>query len=140
MPKCRRSRAWERNLPAASPKYVPSPVGGHLTIEEQKAIITDITDELAKRFPNVKADMHQVGELYAEIIALIADPKRIPDSVFNEASYDMQASWDDWGRGYKPAPRTITPDGNLAEPYGDPGSGEPRPPTRAFWPAGRPIY
>ena len=106
-------------------KYLPSAVGGQLTIDEQKAIINDITDELAKRFPNVKEDMHQVGELYAEIIALIADPKRIPDSAFNEATYDMQASWDDWGRGYKPAPRTVTPDGNFAEPYGDPLSSEP---------------
>jgi hypothetical protein len=106
-------------------KFVPSAVGGQLTVDDQKAVITDITDGLAKRFPNVKADMHQVGELYAEIIDLIADPKRIPDSAFNEASYDMQASWDDWGRGYKPAPRTVTPDGNLAEPYGDPVSSEP---------------
>jgi hypothetical protein len=106
-------------------KYVPSAVGGQMTIDEQKAIITDITDELAKRFPNVKADMHQVGELYAEIIELIENPKKIPDSVFNEATYDMQASWDDWGRGYKLGPRTVTPDGNLAEPYGDPASSEP---------------
>jgi hypothetical protein len=111
--------------PAGSQKFVPSAVGGQLTINEQKAIITDITDELAGRFKNVKEDMHQVGELYAQIIHLIADPKRIPDSVFNEATYDMQASWDDWGRGYKSGPRTITPDGNLAEPYGDPVASEP---------------
>jgi hypothetical protein len=105
-------------------KYVPSALGGQMTVDEQHAIINDITDELAKRFPNVKADMHQVGELYAEIIELISDPKRIPDSAFNEASYDMQASWDDWGRGYKPAPRAVTPDGNL-DPDGDLSSGEP---------------
>ena len=31
--------------------------------------------------------MHRVGELYDEIIDLISDPERIPDSAFNEASY-----------------------------------------------------
>jgi hypothetical protein len=39
----------------------------------------------------------------------------------------MQASWDDWGRGYKPVPRPVTPDGNL-DPHAEGGSGEPRSP------------
>jgi hypothetical protein len=102
-------------------KSVPPAIDKQTTIDEQKAIIQEVTDA----FPD--ANMHQIGELYAEIIDLIADPSRIPDSAFNEASYDMQASWDDWGRGYKPAPRSVTPDGNL-DPRGDPGSGEPRSP------------
>ena len=47
--------------------------------------------------------------LYDQIIELISDPGRIPNSVFNEASYDMQADWDDWGSGYKPPPRASRP-------------------------------
>jgi Ferritin-like len=50
----------------------------------------------------------------------------------------MQASWDDWGRGYKPAPRSVTADGNL-DPEGDPGSGEPRSPFPDPL-AGRPAH
>ena len=109
MPRCRRPRAWERHAAGKQREQV-APCR-QLSIDEQRAIITEVKDELAKRYPKnrVKADMHRVGELYDEIIDLIADPKRIPDSAFNEATYDMQASWDDWGRGYKPAPRPSTP-------------------------------
>jgi hypothetical protein len=100
-----------------------------ITSEKQRRIIKEVTDKLAKRFPkkNVAQDMHRVGELYDEIIALISDTEKIPDSVFDEASFDMQASWDDWGRGYKPAPRLLDPEGNL-DPKNDSGSFEPAPP------------
>jgi hypothetical protein len=102
-------------------KSVPQAVDKQTTVDEEKAIVHEVMDA----FPS--AEMHQIGELYAEIIDLIGDPKRIPDSAFNEASYDMQASWDDWGRGYKPVPRPVTPDGNL-DPHAEGGSGEPRSP------------
>lgn len=113
-------------------KSIPRAVDKQITRDEEVAIIQEVTDA----FPD--AHMHQIGELYAEIIDLIGDPKRIPDSAFNEASYDMQASWDDWGRGYKPAPRSVTPDGNL-DSQGDPGSGEPRSPFSNPV-AGRPAH
>jgi hypothetical protein len=57
--------------------------------------------------------MHRVGELYDEIIKLISDPEKIPDSAFDDTTFDMQASWDDWGRGYKPSPRLVDAEGNL---------------------------
>ncbi len=51
-------------------------------------------------------DTHPVGEVYQKIIDIISNPKHIPDSVFRPETYPLQASWDDWGRGYgaKPAP------------------------------------
>ena len=106
------------------PKSVPSSI----SVAQQKDIIGEITRALAARFDktSVADDMHRVGELYDEIISLISDPERIPDSTFNEATYEMQASWDDWGRGYKAAPRLLDPDGNL-DPANDPGSSEPAP-------------
>jgi hypothetical protein len=113
-------------------RSMPRAVDKQTTREEEEAIIQEVTNA----FPD--AHMHQIGELYAEIIDLIADPKRIPDSAFIEASYDMQACWDDWGRGYKPAPRSVSPDGNL-DPAGDPGSGEPRSPFIDPLP-GRPAH
>ena len=30
----------------------------------------------------------------------------------------MQADWDDWGRGYKPEPRAVTPDGDIDKSAG----------------------
>ncbi|MEA2837186.1 MAG: hypothetical protein QOD89_1736 [Bradyrhizobium sp.] len=113
-------------------KSMPRAIDRQTTRDEEEAIIREVTDA----FPD--AQMHQIGELYAEIIELIGDPIRIPDSAFNEASYDMQASWDDWGRGYKPEPRPVTPDGNL-DPQGNPGSGEPRSPFSNPL-AGRPAH
>ena len=104
---------------------------GSIPPEEQRKIIKEITGKLAKRFPKnrVTQDMHRVGELYEEIIALISDHEKIPDSAFDEASFDMQASWDDWARGYKPPPRLVDPEGNL-DPENDPASRQP-PPTLA---------
>ena len=58
--------------------------------------------------------LHRVDDLYHEIIRLIADPERIPDSAFREENYRGQARWDDWGRRYRPPPKTLTPEGSLA--------------------------
>jgi hypothetical protein len=47
---------------------------------------------------------HPVGEIYDLIISIISDPSKIPDSDFNADTYGIQASFDDWGRGYRPGP------------------------------------
>lgn len=59
---------------------------------------------------------HRVGEIYETIIALMGDEARIPDSCFDSTSYEVQASWDDWGRGYRPPPRLLDPEGSLEGP------------------------
>jgi len=111
-------------------KFAPSSI----SIPEQRRIIDEVKGELAKRYDKdgkgrIDALMHRVGELYGEIIDVISDPERIPDSAFNEASYDMQASWDDWGRGYKAAPRALDSEGSAVDPKSDPDAGEPAPPS-----------
>jgi hypothetical protein len=35
--------------------------------------------------------------------------------MFDESSYEFQASFDEWGRGYKPPPRQLDADGNLVD-------------------------
>ncbi|MFA5909620.1 MAG: ferritin-like domain-containing protein [Vicinamibacterales bacterium] len=45
-----------------------------------------------------------VGEIYDKIIEIISDPSKIPDADFNAETYGIQASFDDWGRGYRPGP------------------------------------
>ena len=54
-----------------------------------------------------------VGDLYQAIIELIGDENKIPDYDLRGESYFSQATWDDWGRGYKPNPRPLDPQGNL---------------------------
>ena len=83
--------------------------------------------------------MHQVGELYDEIIELISDPERFRIPAFNEASYDMQASWDDWGRGYKPVPQPVTPEGDL-DPTSTPLPAKPRRRSDPLAAPGTPMY
>jgi hypothetical protein len=69
-------------------------------------------------------DMHRVGKLYDDIISLVSNPKLIPDSAFDDSSFEFQASWDEWGRGYKPKPHDLDAAGNPAEP--DPRAGQVR--------------
>jgi hypothetical protein len=54
-----------------------------------------------------------VGAVYEEIIELLKDKTRIPDSVFNERSYEAQQDWDDWGRSYHPDAKLLKIDGSL---------------------------
>lgn len=81
-------------------KYVfaemPEDFGGNKA-EEQ------IADDACALLPEGTSG-HPVGEIYNEIIKIIGDETRIPDSDFNSDSYGIQASFDDWGRGYRPAP------------------------------------
>jgi hypothetical protein len=58
-----------------------------------------------------RGNAHPVGEVYHLIIDIISNPDFIPDSEFRPETYPLQASWDDWGRGYRPKP---------APPSGDP--------------------
>lgn len=61
--------------------------------------------ESSAELKKAKKKARRVGELYAEIISIISDKKKIADAVFNESSYAFQASWDDWARAYKPKPK-----------------------------------
>lgn len=56
-----------------------------------------------------------VATVYDEILELIADESRVPDSAFNEESYAEQANWDDWGRHHGPAPRLVDVSGSAIE-------------------------
>jgi hypothetical protein len=63
---------------------------------------------------------HEVGAVYAMIIDILKDPVRIPDSLFHDQTISVQASWDDWGRGYKPDPKALDAEGNLESPAEQP--------------------
>lgn len=58
-------------------------------------------------------DPQPVARLYEELIRVFSDDTLLPDRDFDEMSYASQASWDDWGRGYGPNPKLLSPAGDL---------------------------
>jgi hypothetical protein len=46
------------------------------------------------------SDPHTVGALFIILLQLIKDPKVISDETFQAATYNYQAKFDEWGRGY----------------------------------------
>ncbi len=97
-----------------------------------KKLVKSVDD----RFGGGKADVHRVGALYDEIIDLISDEQRIPDIEFDESSYEFQASWDAWGRGYRPSPYELDAEGSRKdedEPTDAPGGKQvPQPVIDAY--------
>ena len=69
-------------------------------------------DALVAERTSGKEPAHPVDEIYRQIIDLLEDDSRIDDSAFREESYAAQANWDDWGRRYRPAPKTLQADGS----------------------------
>lgn len=53
-----------------------------------------------------------VEELYAAIIALLADEEKIPETALKHNTNLAQATWDDWGRGYGLEPRMLDAEGS----------------------------
>ncbi len=49
--------------------------------------------------------VNRVGELYAELLRLFGNKTLIPDAAFNAGSVNFQASWNEWGRGYREGQR-----------------------------------
>jgi hypothetical protein len=77
--------------------------------------ITRETLKLSRRLGRRHLAPEPVGVLYEEIINVLSSEKHIPDEDLHELSYETQASWDDWGRGYAPDPKRLTPTGDLVE-------------------------
>ena len=73
------------------------------------------TLQLARSLGQDKIRPEPVGILYREIINVIGNEAWIPDSALHELSYESQASWDDWGRGYAPDPKLLTPSGDVKQ-------------------------
>ncbi len=49
----------------------------------------------------VGGTVNRVGRLYEELIDVVGNPALVPDSSFEAASLPFQATWDEWGRGYR---------------------------------------
>src|SRR6185436_1196521 len=51
------------------------------------------------------ADVNRVGRLYTALVKLFEDPNRIRDAEFLATSVPYQATWDEYGRGYRAGQR-----------------------------------
>ncbi|MGC1424372.1 MAG: ferritin-like domain-containing protein, partial [Terracidiphilus sp.] len=89
--------------------YVNAEMPESETFAERKEIEELVKKHLDKNSPPV----HPVAEIYRQVMDLLADSKRIPESALHPETYSLQASWDQWGRGYKPDPRPLDAAGNL---------------------------
>lgn len=56
--------------------------------------------EIKKLVGATVSDPHTVGALFIVLLQLINDPKVISDETFQAATYNCQAKFDEWGRGY----------------------------------------
>jgi Ferritin-like len=59
-----------------------------------------IAKDVKSRVHATVSDPHTVGALFKIILALVKDPKYVPDDVFQPGTYPFQAKFDEWGRGY----------------------------------------
>jgi hypothetical protein len=59
----------------------------------------------ARAQAEVGMPVNRVGVLYAQLLALLGNQALIPDTAFDAASVSFQASWDEWGRGYREGQR-----------------------------------
>ena len=95
-----KSIAWY--LYAEAPLLWDDPTANRKVRDELKEELKEVNQLAAAAVDQDLA--HTVGQLYAEIHAIVANENQIPDSAFRAESYSQQASWDDWGRGYRPPP------------------------------------
>lgn len=62
-------------------------------------------EDVKRRVDQQAPNPHRVSELFAELIGLMENPEFLPDATFQPNTYPFQASWDEWGRGYKAGAR-----------------------------------
>lgn len=59
-----------------------------------------IAKEIVKSVTETVSDPHTVGALFEILLQLVKDPDVISDEVFQASTYNYQAKFDEWGRGY----------------------------------------
>lgn len=85
--------------------------------DEEKDLLRQIRKQIKNRYGSEKfpLEVHRVGKLYEEIIELISDEQRIPELAFEESTFEFQASWEAWGKGYRPDPYPLDAKGNRTD-------------------------
>ncbi|HEX5455284.1 MAG TPA: ferritin-like domain-containing protein [Stellaceae bacterium] len=73
--------------------------------DDKDEIVTRARDTARRLGGMERPRVTRVGVIYQSLIATIADHERIPDAEFDPGSVAAQASWDEWGRGYRAGAR-----------------------------------
>jgi hypothetical protein len=81
----------EPDLPDAIPGEGPE--GKHFEAHDRARIVKTVREAVQ--------DPHHVGEIYDAILEIIKRPELVPDACFDPDTYSLQASWDEWGQGYR---------------------------------------
>lgn len=84
--------------------------------KQAKSQKQDVEDMVKARTAKAGRKPHRVDIIYEKIIKLISCRERIPDSAFRDETFTSQATWDDWGRRYRPAPKMLTAEGDPTPP------------------------
>lgn len=87
---------------AEMPRRIPESAAGW-EIEVYKAVAAQFPDRPGQ------PHLHHVAKIYSEIIAILGDASRVPDSAFLSHTFSRQAAWDEWGKGYRPPPEGDAP-------------------------------
>jgi hypothetical protein len=61
-----------------------------------------------RRLGRKRKNAYTVHEIYKAMATIVKDRSRIPDSAFHGDTYSVQASWQEWGKGYGPS--SLEPD------------------------------
>lgn len=70
----------------------------------------------ARAAQEAHGEVNRVGALYEAIIQILSDRSRIADTAFDAATVPRQASFDEWGRGYREGAREAAEPGGAQSP------------------------
>jgi len=99
---------WDSQLapyPFTLERLTRASLAKYIVAESPETWPADVTDAERMEIENLASGsgenkINRVGKLFTTLSEIIGDPKRLPDSVFHPETYPLQASWDEWGRGY----------------------------------------
>jgi hypothetical protein len=97
---------WDSELapyPFVLERLTRASLAKYIVAESPEAWPPDVTQDERKEIETLASGyggtrINRVGVLYSSIISVIS--KHLPSSVFHPESSPLQASWDEWGRGY----------------------------------------
>lgn len=99
---------WDSQLapyPFILERLTRASLAKYIVAESPETWPADVTDAERMEIENLASgyggdQINRVGNLFTTLRKIIGDPERLPDTVFHPETYPLQASWDEWGRGY----------------------------------------
>jgi hypothetical protein len=87
-------------------RLTPGSLATYVCAESPDGWRGEEADEIRKRAAEeAHGTVNRVGKLYSDIKRILGDRTRIPDEAYDASTVPRQASWDEWGRGYREGAR-----------------------------------